>query len=92
MQMNYRIYWTGGLRRFIGGSRGMKLMDFMKMIKETECHLKRYIKDNQSHHFLVLGGGIGAKGIIRFLKANNKNFKVSVEQKYWREGLYIEGD
>lgn len=67
-------------------------MEFMSTIMETESNFKRIIKEYHGQHFLILGGGAGAKGIIRYLKDNGiSDFRVCVDQKYWKEGQFIEG-
>lgn len=67
-------------------------MKFMDLISEKECHLKKYVKEYGGQTFIVLGAGHGARGIVRYLKEHGvSEFKVCVDDEYWKEGMHFEG-
>ena len=65
---------------------------FMDMIYETECRFKKYIMNYHDQPLIVLGGGVGAKSIVQYLKKSNiKKFHVCVDKEYWQCNKYTEG-
>ncbi len=67
-------------------------MSFLDRILEKDNIINEYVKTYNGQAVIVYGAGVGARGIVRFLRENNiDNFFVCVDEGHYIENQTVEG-